>query len=733
MSNPISRFLQRAAFLAGAYKYQQKKNLLLFPKYIAQNALWLLSENENYISEGFALNAIIYSAIMYKSRAAQSAQLRAYTGSRAQPEPLPDSHPLSMLLDRPNPWQSFIELDMEARVYFSIFGNAYVYFRRGRDGYPVEFFNLPPYRVRHIYDRGALKGYVYIQPGGTVRNGQPIDKRDLMHVKLPNPGDPFNGQGKGLSPLAPGGQSADVDNALTAYLKQFVDYGAMPPGILTMADAIGENEAAAARERFMEIYGGAHRWTDIAVLGGGAEYQAIGSKLNELASNILDARNENRMAMVLGVPLPLIDTNPQIVQSTYSNLETYEAFFWHNTMIPELMMFGAEYRYFLRGPDGCFPAYDISAVPILRKAQDEHATKIMDGAKSGFFTRAQVKAAFGEPFDPELDNVYLLPFNVQIVPALSATAATDSGGAAAMDEDERAEESAPGKQYKSAYTAEQRAAFYKQFDTTAQAFEDATENAARAALRTDERNIRAILNAAKSTAYTERKNVSWATEWNDTEDYLNGAGKAQWQEKFDPVFTAITEATGERLESTFGISFDVVNVLANEWLQNYKLTFADPIMDTSIEELQFLFEKAMLEGWSIDRMEQNLTALFNRWVEGGLSDEELLREVFAGRRLPPHRARMIARTETIRASNAGSMAVYDEWGVEMTEWLSTPDNRTRDSHKVGSAWGAEPLIAAMGEAFILPTSGAALMFPGDPGAPLDETIQCRCTVLPVFE
>jgi len=571
--NPITRFFQRLSFSLGAYKFQRKQSLQLFPQYLANNAKWVMTGNENYISEGFLLNAVVYGAIMYKVRAAQAATFGAFTGSLQQKEPLPADHPLSRLLDRPNPWQSFIELDAESRVFFNIFGNTYIYFKRGRDGYPTEFFNLPPYRIQHVYDRKELKGYLYIQPGGTIRNAQPIDKRDMMHVRLPNPADPFVGQGKGASPLMPAGRSVDVDNVLTSYLKQYVDYGAMPPGLFTLTEEVGEEEAAGYRERIMDVLGGAHRWTEPLILGGGAKYQALGSKLNELASNILDARNENRTAMVLGVPLPLIQTNPQIVQSTYSNLKEYERFFWHNTMIPELRYFGTEYRFFLRGEDGSFPAYDVSTVPILRDAQDEHAKHILEGGKSGFFTRAEVKEAFGEPWDPIGDAVYLMPFNVQIIPALPAQAGDDTGGAESVEDEQQRDEEAPETEQeeeqetdgeksvkRTNYTDEQRASFYKQFDTTAQLFEEPAERAAELAFRQDERNILAILNKAKSDAYSEAKSVSWSTEWSDIEQYLEGEGIENWQEKFDPVFDAVTAATAERLSTTFGIDFDLPNV-----------------------------------------------------------------------------------------------------------------------------------------------------------------------------
>jgi hypothetical protein len=91
---------------------------------------------------------------------------------------------------------------------------------------------------------------------------------------------------------------------------------------------------------------------------------------------------------------------------------------------------------------------------------------------------------------------------------------------------------------------------------------------------------------------------------------------------------------------------------------------------------------------------------------------------------------MIARTETIRASNAGSEATYRDWGVQQKEWLATSDDRTRDCHRVGRAWGQEPVVVGMDDNFTI--CGESLAYPGDPGGSPANTINCRCTVLPVM-
>jgi len=89
------------------------------------------------------------------------------------------------------------------------------------------------------------------------------------------------------------------------------------------------------------------------------------------------------------------------------------------------------------------------------------------------------------------------------------------------------------------------------------------------------------------------------------------------------------------------------------------------------------------------------------------------------------RARTIARTEVVSASNAGALAQMQSLGEEgpaEKEWLSTNDARTRLSHREANGQQV-PLVDRF------EVGGATLAFPGDPTGPPDEVINCRCTLV----
>ncbi len=95
-----------------------------------------------------------------------------------------------------------------------------------------------------------------------------------------------------------------------------------------------------------------------------------------------------------------------------------------------------------------------------------------------------------------------------------------------------------------------------------------------------------------------------------------------------------------------------------------------------------------------------------------------------------YRSEVIARTEALSAVHAGSEEMYrqaiDAGQIDATnlirEWRTAQDERVRDTHN-----GMIGQKRAMNEPF-QSDAGVLLRFPGDPMAPPEEIIQCRCAV-----
>lgn len=114
-----------------------------------------------------------------------------------------------------------------------------------------------------------------------------------------------------------------------------------------------------------------------------------------------------------------------------------------------------------------------------------------------------------------------------------------------------------------------------------------------------------------------------------------------------------------------------------------------------------------------------------------LTEEQVSRMVGRYReRYVRYRSEVIGRTEALRSVHEGSEEMYQQAfeagqidpGKVSRSWTSARDGRVRDTHR--SINGQTRLV---GERFTSP-SGAQLRYPGDPDAPAEETVQCRCAL-----
>lgn len=145
---------------------------------------------------------------------------------------------------------------------------------------------------------------------------------------------------------------------------------------------------------------------------------------------------------------------------------------------------------------------------------------------------------------------------------------------------------------------------------------------------------------------------------------------------------------------------DIVSVGAQEWLglaQNRLNRVGDGAWLNMRDELLQGFQ----QGESIDALAKRVRQVAN---------------------MSALRARTIARTEVLGASNAGSFAEARVMEVEFKTWLNTHDGRTRPTHVA-----AGEQRVSIDEPFIV--GGSRLRFPHDPLGPPGETINCRCTML----
>lgn len=230
----------------------------------------------------------------------------------------------------------------------------------------------------------------------------------------------------------------------------------------------------------------------------------------------------------------------------------------------------------------------------------------------------------------------------------------------------------------------------------------------------------ALVGEAKRKSLARKAAIVWEDLIPDVRDALKAAGP-RWKDEFVPLIKGVVGDAADHWKTEAGLAFDVRNLEAEQWFSDYTAKFSTPITDTSEREIAAILQQGQRDGWSVGQMQTTLTDLFQQWISGNTDAAE-----FAGARLPPWRSEAIARTETMRAYNAGSTEIYRANDVGQREWLATLDDRTRDSHAATNGQ-----IVGIDEMFDV--DGIEMDYPGDPNAPVEEVVNCRCSTAPVIE
>ena len=144
------------------------------------------------------------------------------------------------------------------------------------------------------------------------------------------------------------------------------------------------------------------------------------------------------------------------------------------------------------------------------------------------------------------------------------------------------------------------------------------------------------------------------------------------------------------------------------------------ITDSQIKE-------GLYESLGVDtkKLKNAISSEITRGLAGGMSHNDIARNIAAYAKAPLGRAKTIVRTEAHRIAQASS---YDAQKVAVSkgakvvkQWMSTLDGKTRHSHR-----RLDGQIREVDEPFEL--GGKKAMYPGDFGDPAEDC-NCRCQVL----
>lgn len=357
------------------------------------------------LQEAYQRNEIVFACI--DARATAATDPRLIVQDRKAGEWVESvGHPLRRLMMRPNPIMDEAGFTQAALVSLDIAGVFYCEIVRSPGGAPAELWPLNPAKMFPIPGPGnTIPEYEFRDGMNKVR----IKAEDMLVRYNYHPASRY----QGLSRLAVCLGTVDADSAQTDYVRAFFNNSGIPSGVLKVKGTYTQEQAdtlrAKWRERLGRLWGRQH---DIAVLDDNADYQQLGTNLDQLDSEIMRSVSESRICMVFGVPPLVIYAYVGLLRSTYSNLGEAWRGFWESTLNSMFKRHASWLQWALlpqfENPERVLSeqvrlSYDLSDVVPLADNVNEKQTRARANFAEGGITLNEFRADIGEKPDPAGD------------------------------------------------------------------------------------------------------------------------------------------------------------------------------------------------------------------------------------------------------------------------------------------------------------------------------------------
>ncbi len=657
---------------------------------------------ERLSKEGYEYNAVIYACINELMDSLSEAPILVEVQNRKGEWEVKSDHALAQLLARPNPDMSVDDFTTGTTMYQAIAGNMFWEKERSGAGRVVGLWPMRPDRVgivsvtskpgERVKER--ILNYTWRHHADVVR----LPASDVIHFKEPNPRDELFG----LPPLAAGAREGDTDNRATNYVGSFFDNAAVPKGLLKVQGRIDPAEEKRLKERLQRLFSGREGWHDPLILGEGSEWTELAESFKDMDFPNLRKITETRICMLFGVPPIIIGSFAGLEQATYANYGEARKSFTQETSIPMHRRRDTVLNRMLAPEFG--KGVRVRSDTSKLAAMMEDMNQIWERAQGALVASGIMVNDFREQVGlPRVEggDIFLRSPMMMEVPGK-----IEGQKAITIHESKMANQ----------VPEDNIEVYYKAFDMVARAWESPFRKKARDLFQQELEEILKIL----------RKEGKASIEGEPFHKFLDLVvayliqRKEAWQQAFLPLFTDLTASQGENVLGALGIAWDIENPYVQEFLHGYTIKFADKIEDTTERAVRGLVATAQEEGWSVPTLRGEIDGLFDEFDK--------------------QRADAIARTETIRSSNAGTVEAWEQAGISRNQWYASLDGRQCQfceamHHKYGpgtQGFAIKSTVASLGES-ITGTEGGTMTVSYENVQYPPLHVKCRCTVLAIVE
>ena len=328
-------------------------------------------------------------------------------------------HPLTDLVETPNPFYSGIDLWSATVFSYTTAGNAYWIILKNNLGRPAELWYAPHWTMKPVAVAGSgdfISHYEY-NVGGKVQIFQPDEILHFRHGI-----DPTNPR-VGISPLSSALKEIFTDMEAAEFIASLLRNGGVPGIILSPKEAdamVTTEDARDVKEYVMEKTTGSHRGEPL-ILTQPTNVEKIAYSPEELDLTPASDRSEERITALLGIPAAVVGFSAGLEQTKVgATMAELRKLAWQNGIFPIHRVFSSEVTR------GLLPLYgetsttnratfDSSGVAALQEDRNKLTISLDRGVRGGWITVADAKRKIGLEAT-KADEVYLRPINIVPVP-----------------------------------------------------------------------------------------------------------------------------------------------------------------------------------------------------------------------------------------------------------------------------------------------------------------------------
>lgn len=686
---------------------------------------------QTMVQHGFKGNSYVYRATMLIGTSIARIPWVLYE-KRGKDRVEVESHPILRLLNtQSNARETALTTTLRSHAYRLLAGDAFWLVIRANDGTPLEWYCVRPDRIKPDVSRATdeITQWIYEAVPGKK---QPYPLTDVRHLMEFNPDD----DGTGFAPTKAAGLAIDLHNEINKHNLALNRNQARPSGMAAPALTTGEDAVLTPTQRetleadINRKFSGAANAGRVFVPQAPMKWTAMGLTPVDMDFMHGKVSAEREIALVEAVPPELLYDHEN---ATFNNFEQAWRGFYTDTVIPRKDFDKAEYNSWLvpmfnLDPDRYELDYDQDKIPALQ----EDRTVVWNRAQTAtFLTINEQRDMLGyeaieggdvvlvqstlvpldqalEPPPPPQPTVHVTPLPDGTQPQLPP--GNDNGGQPASPPAGGAADTPPPAKSRrmankaiSLATEEQKAAHWKKTETSREAWYGTIGDEVAKQFTAEHKAVVAAIKGAGSAAKATKAAQAAIDDgtWKDLIAAIHiGVGEPFAKQAVDDV-NGEAKARNVPQRKAADVA-DGWTKYVTKWLKTEGAAKVTQITDTTRQKIQNHLADGVANEETIDQLAARIDSLYL---------DSLI----------PNRSQVIARTETIAASNSGSLFGAKSTGLPLQkEWIATRDSRTREDHADadGQLVDLDAKFSVGGDEMDAPGSGS------DPG----ENINCRCTL-----